>query len=44
MVPSRGVNAIKTNIFFVTLQEFLDRKEVSDDQGCDGCDSGARAR
>lgn len=40
-MPLRGVAAFKTNIFYVTLQEFLQRKEVDARQTCEGCDNRA---
>ena len=41
IVPREGVAALKTNIFAVTLQEFCDRKLLTDDQKCDACDNDA---
>ena len=43
-VPPRGVAAMKTNIFVVTLQEYLDRRSLEDDQTCEGCDSNSRVK
>lgn len=44
VVPARGVRAMKSNIFLVTLQEFYHSKTLDDDQECEGCDSGRSAR
>ena len=43
-VPARGVAAMKTNIFAVTLQEYIERRSLASGQVCEGCDSGARAK
>ena len=43
-VPFKGVAAMKTNIFYVTLQEYIDRKSQDRVQVCEGCDTGARAK
>jgi len=43
-VPPRGVRAMKSNIFLVTLQEFIHNKIIEQDQECEVCDSGRAAR
>ena len=43
-VPMKGVNALRDNIFFVTLQEFHDRKTLNPEQLCEACESGAVAK
>ena len=44
VVPARGVAAMKTNIFVVTLQEYIERRSLPSEQVCEGCDSGARVK
>ncbi|KAK2147474.1 hypothetical protein LSH36_550g01000 [Paralvinella palmiformis] len=43
-VPLRGPAGFKDNIFYVTLQEFYDRKTLNPDQACEACDSGNPAK
>lgn len=43
-VPLKGVAAMKTNIFYVTMLEYIDRKSLSDDQICESCDNRSRAK
>lgn len=43
-VPLKGVAAMKTNIFYVTMQEYVERKSLNTSQICEGCDSGSRPR
>lgn len=44
VVPPRGVRAMKSNVFVVTLQEFFHNKTLDADQECETCDSGRAAR
>ena len=44
VVPPRGVRAMKSNVFLVTLQEFFHNKTLDPDQECETCDSGRAAR
>ena len=43
-VPLGGVEALKTNIFYETLQEFVEKKTQAAQQTCDACESGAAAK
>ena len=43
-VPLRGPAGFKDNIFYVTMQEFFDRKTLNPDQTCEACDSGNAAK
>ncbi|ESN95184.1 hypothetical protein HELRODRAFT_179784 [Helobdella robusta] len=44
VVPARGVRAMKSNIFLVTLQEFFHSKTLDPETECEACDSGRAAR
>ena len=44
VVPPRGIRAMKSNVFLVTLQEFFHNKTLEPDQECETCDSGRAAR